>query len=46
MNRSETTLPQPVSEARKRIILTMGGKGGVGKTSFMVAWCCLSPAAF
>jgi hypothetical protein len=37
MNRSETTLPQPVSEARKRIILTMGGKGGVGKTSFMVA---------
>jgi hypothetical protein len=37
MNRSEATPPQPVPEARKRIILSMGGKGGVGKTSFMVA---------
>ena len=37
MNRSETPLPQSTPETRKRIILSMGGKGGVGKTSFMTA---------
>jgi MinD-like ATPase involved in chromosome partitioning or flagellar assembly len=37
MNKSEAPFPHSVPEARKRIILSMGGKGGVGKTSFMVA---------
>ena len=27
----------PMQQAAKRVILTMGGKGGVGKTSFMLA---------
>jgi len=27
----------PMQQATKRVILTMGGKGGVGKTSFMLA---------
>jgi MinD-like ATPase involved in chromosome partitioning or flagellar assembly len=36
MNRSETVLPQATATVRKRIILSMGGKGGVGKTSVMV----------
>ena len=36
MNRSETALPQGAAEVRKRIILSMGGKGGVGKTAVMV----------
>jgi MinD-like ATPase involved in chromosome partitioning or flagellar assembly len=36
MNRSETALQQSAAEVRKRIILSMGGKGGVGKTAVMV----------
>jgi len=36
MNRSETA-PQAAAEIRKRIILSMGGKGGVGKTAVMVS---------
>jgi hypothetical protein len=36
MNRSEIALPQGAAEVRKRIILSMGGKGGVGKTAVMV----------
>jgi MinD-like ATPase involved in chromosome partitioning or flagellar assembly len=36
MNRSETALPQAAAMVRKRIILSMGGKGGVGKTAVMV----------
>ncbi len=36
MDRFETALPDAAT-ARSRIILTMGGKGGVGKTSFMLA---------
>ena len=35
MNRSETAL-HAAAEIRKRIILSMGGKGGVGKTAVMV----------
>jgi len=27
----------PMQHAAKRVILTMGGKGGVGKTSFMLS---------
>ena len=33
----DTAHPNRDSVARKRTILTMGGKGGVGKTSFMAA---------
>jgi CobQ/CobB/MinD/ParA nucleotide binding domain len=36
----DTQLPVsvvPMQQATKRVILTMGGKGGVGKTSFMLA---------
>ena len=36
MNRSETGL-HAAAEIRKRIILSMGGKGGVGKTAVMVS---------
>ncbi|HYK88781.1 MAG TPA: hypothetical protein VE398_08430, partial [Acidobacteriota bacterium] len=36
MDRSETALPEAGS-GRKKFVLTMGGKGGVGKTSFLVA---------
>lgn len=36
MNRSETGL-QTAAEIRKRIILSMGGKGGVGKTAVMAS---------
>jgi hypothetical protein len=36
MNRSETA-PQAAAETRKRIILSMGGKGGVGKTAVIVS---------
>lgn len=35
MDRFENALPE-AAIAKKRIILTMGGKGGVGKTSFML----------
>lgn len=38
MNKSETPAsasPIATAEARKRVILSMGGKGGVGKTSLM-----------
>ncbi len=36
MDKYEKALPEAAT-ARGRIILTMGGKGGVGKTSFMLA---------
>lgn len=35
MDKSETALPEAAT-ATSRIILTMGGKGGVGKTSFIL----------
>lgn len=35
MNKPERVPPQAVSPARKRIVLSMGGKGGVGKTAVM-----------
>jgi Mrp family chromosome partitioning ATPase len=31
------TVSTPAPAAEKRVILTMGGKGGVGKTGLMVA---------
>ena len=35
---SEPVLKPAVQAPNKRVILTMGGKGGVGKTTWRCAW--------